>query len=353
MSHIAQFNIEYLQYLDLKGKPSQDLPIFAKNKQELLNLYKYLVLMRVFDQKAVTLQRTGKIGTYAGILGQEAISVGIGSAMKQDDVFCPAYREYGTMIQRGVKLSDILSFWGGDERGNCFGHPEDFPFCVPIGTQTLHAAGVATAFKIRNQSRCAVTVIGDGGTSQGDFYEAMNVAGDWKLPLVFVINNNQWAISVPRRTQTNAETLAQKAIAAGFEGIQIDGNDIIAVKDTMEKALDKARQGKGPTLIEALTYRLCDHTTADDAKRYRPDQEVEDAKLKEPLIRFTQFLKNQNYLSDSEEEKIKQTCVEEVELAVKEYCERTPQQPSSMFDYHYATLPKDLQEQRQEFLESL
>lgn len=350
---IAEYLIHYYQCLDEQGNPSQPLPQIGQNSKLLLQLYRTLVLLRTFDSKAVALQRTGKIGTYAGILGQEVISTAIGATMQAVDVFCPAYREYGAMIQRGMKLSDILAFWGGDERGSAFGHPDDFPICVPIGTQCLHAVGVASAFKIRKEPRVAVVVIGDGGTSQGDFYEALNVAGDWKLPVLFVVNNNQWAISVPRSAQTGAQTLAQKAIAAGFEGMQVDGNDIIAMYDACEQAIKKARQGEGPTLIEAMTYRLCDHTTADDAKRYRAEEEVAEAWQKEPFIRFKNYLLNAGYLTESMHQDIQAECSSEVEKAVADYINLGLPEPESIFDYHYQTLPHDLKEQRKEFLETL
>ena len=176
-----------------------------------------MMLTRLFDYKAVALQRTGMLNTYASTLGQEAISVGIGASMQREDVFCPFYRDYAAQLMRGVKMSEILSFWKGNEWGNHFSEcPLDFPICVPIATQLLHAAGVATAFKLRKQAKVAVSICGDGATSEGDFYEAINVAGVWQLPVVFVIDNNQWAISVPRKHQTDAQTLAQKAIAAGF-----------------------------------------------------------------------------------------------------------------------------------------
>lgn len=354
MKIVAKFEIPYYQFLDENGIPTQSLPEFAKNPEELIKLYRVMTLMRVFDTKAVALQRTGKIGTYAGILGQEAVSVAIGNVMEREDVFFPNYREYGTYYQRGVKLSEILAYWGGDERGSHFANNAiDYPICVPIATQCLHATGAAYAFKLKKQKRVAVTVIGDGGTSKGDFYEAMNLAGDWNLPVVFVINNNGWAISVPRNKQTHAQTLAQKAIAAGFEGIQVDGNDVIAVKAQFTKAMDKARNGGGPTLIEAITYRLCDHTTADDAKRYRSQEELEEATRKEPLIRLRKYLIAQNAWSEQDEEKLKNECAQEVEKAVEEYNNMPAPAPESMFDFVYETLPDALVEQRNELLENL
>src|SRR6267378_2023858 len=229
--------------------------------------------------------RAGKLGTYASCLGHEATHVGVGAAMRPEDVLAPVYREFGTQLWRGVKLSEILTYWGGDERGNDFAVPrQDFAWCVPIATQTLHAAGAAMAFKVLRQPRCALAYIGDGGTSEGAFYEALNLAGSRTLPVVFVIVNNGWAISVPVAAQTAAQTLAQKAVAAGIRGVQVDGNDVFAVREVVGEALEAARDGAGPSVIEALTYRLSDHTTADDAGRYRSAEEVKDAWALEPLI---------------------------------------------------------------------
>ena len=250
MSHkkVVSFNIEYKQYLNADNKIISKLPSFTLNKDLLLSFYKNMLLTRLFDTKAIALQRTGRLGTYPSSLGQEAIAVAIGKAMHQDDVLCGYYREYGAHLQRGVLMEEILLFWGGDERGSCYQNcPEDLPHCIPIASQTLHAAEIAVAMKLKNQSRCAVAVVGDGGTSKGDFYEALNIAGAWNLPVVFVINNNQWAISVPRSEQTSCVTLAQKGIAAaGIESEQVDGNDIFAVYDSLQQAITKARAKKRP-----------------------------------------------------------------------------------------------------------
>jgi 2-oxoisovalerate dehydrogenase E1 component alpha subunit len=352
MKIVANFNIPYQQFLSPEGDLTQSLPIFA-TPSELIELYRLMTLMRLFDAKAVALQRTGRIGTYSGILGQEAISVAIGRAMKSEDVFCPYYREFGAMIQRGISMSTILTYWGGDERGNHSDYAQDFTFSVPIAGQCLHAAGVATAFKIRKQPRVAVTTVGDGGTSKGDFYEALNLAGSWNLPLVFVVNNNQWAISVPRKTQSSSITLAQKAIAGGMEGLQVDGNDIIALRAVMDEALHKARTGGGPTLIEAITYRLCDHTTADDAKRYCPPEELKAAWKNEPLLRIRRYLQKTGAWSEKDETALRAKCTREVETAVLEYIQKKAQAPESIFDYLYAKLPKALEAQRADLLESL
>ncbi|MES2998111.1 MAG: pyruvate dehydrogenase (acetyl-transferring) E1 component subunit alpha [Pseudomonadota bacterium] len=342
----ARFSITYTRFLDTKGEPTQDLPPFAK-KETLLSLYQQLLLTRLFDKKAVILQRTGKLNTYASILGQEAISVGIGACMEKEDVFCPFYRDYGAQLMRGVKMSEILSFWKGNEWGNHFSECKtDFPICIPIATQLLHATGVATAFKLRKQAHVVVTTCGDGASSEGDFYEALNIAGVWQLPIVFVINNNQWAISVPRKNQSHAKTLAQKAIAAGIHGEQVDGNDVIAVKFVVEKAIAKAREGNGASVIEALTYRLSDHTTADDATRYRNADALQKAWGEEPLLRLRTYLLKQKYWSEEEEEQLTTRCDASIAAAVDEYLSLPKPVFTDLFDYHYEKLPADLNEQR-------
>jgi 2-oxoisovalerate dehydrogenase E1 component alpha subunit len=261
MSIAAHFDIQYSRFLDDSGKLLLPLPAFALDPAQLLALYRWMTLIRAFDSRAVALQRTGQLGTFASMLGQEAIQAGIASAMAPDDVLLSTYREQGALMMRGVTMKELLLYWSGDERGSNFDAARgDFPICVTIAAHATHAVGVAYAFKLRSEPRVAVCALGDGATSKGDFYEGINAAGAWKLPLVFFVTNNQWAISVPRSAQSAAQTLAQKAIAAGIEGLQVDGNDLIAVRDAMDSALAKARRGDGPTLIEAITYRLSDHT---------------------------------------------------------------------------------------------
>lgn len=347
MKTVANFTIPYYRFLDEQGEIESTLPAFASDKTLVQSLYRMMVLTRLFDKKAIALQRTGKLGTYPSNLGQEAIGVGIGSAMREDDVLCPYYREIGAQLWRKVKMEEIWLYWGGDERGSCFeNNAVDFPICVPIASQTLHAVGVASAFKIRNQKKAVVTTIGDGGTSRGDFYESINVAGAWELPVVFVIINNQWAISVPRGEQTKAQTLAQKAIAAGIEGIQIDGNDVFAVKDAVSNALQKAYQGRGATVIEALSYRMGDHTTADDASRYRPEQELKENEKKDPVIRLRNYMAHQNFWDEQQEKALYAELTDTVNEVVQRF-ESLPKQPvESMFDYLYETLPDIYQSQR-------
>ncbi len=350
----ARFEIGYEQLLDPEGKPlAKRLPAFARDADEMIGMYRTMSLTRAFDARAIALQRTGKLGTYASCLGHEATHVGVGAAMAEDDVLAPSYREYGAQFRRGVKPEQVLLYWGGDERGNDYtgGARGDFAWCVPIATQTLYAAGAALAFKTRGEKRAAVAFLGDGGTSEGAFYEALNVSGVWKLPIVFVVVNNRWAISVPLSRQTAAETLAQKGIAAGVRGIQVDGNDIVAVRKVTEDALERARAGEGPTVIEALTYRLSDHTTADDATRYRGADEVKAAQAKEPFVRTRKYLESLGVWDDKKEQALTAENKKTIEAAVKIYQETARSPVTAMFDDMYAELPDDLREQREAALE--
>jgi 2-oxoisovalerate dehydrogenase E1 component alpha subunit len=346
---IARFEVRRRSYLAPDGTILRNPPTSVADIGSLASLYRAMVLTRTFDLKAVSLQRTGRLGTYAVSLGQEAVSVGVASAMRQEDVLLPSYRDNGTLLWRGVKMEEILLYWGGDERGSLSSGPaHDFPFCVPVGSQAPHAAGVAYAFKFRKEPRVAVCLLGDGATSKGDVYEAMNFAGVQRLPLVFVVNNNQWAISVPLRLQTACETIAQKAIAAGFRGEQVDGNDVIAVRDAVEEAISGARSGNGPCLIETLTYRLGDHTTADDAARYRPPEEVQARWKEEPIARLRAYLVNQKAWGKAEEEQLSAECQQRVEAAVERYLAAGPRAPETMFDHLYAELPSAYAGQRDE-----
>jgi 2-oxoisovalerate dehydrogenase E1 component alpha subunit len=350
MSTVASFQIEYLQYLAPDGRlVRDDLPEFARDPRAVLELYKEMLKVRTFDTKAVALQRTGKLGTYASCLGHEAAHIGIGSAMQYDDVLAPSYREYGAQFVRGVKPRELLMYWGGDERGNDFsGPPHDYSWCVPIGTQCLHAAGAALAFKLRKEPRVAVACVGDGGSSKSDTYAAINSAGAYALPFVLCIINNQWAISVPRSAQTGARTLAQKGIAGGLECLQVDGNDIIAVRAAMDQALKRARHGHGGTVLELVTYRLADHTTADDARRYRGDEEVKAAWEREPMTRLRTWLTSEKLWSEADEVAWKAECSRLTDIEVDAYLATKVQPIESIFDHLYADMPADIAAQRAE-----
>ena len=301
---------------------------------------------RTFDAKAVALQRTGRLGTYASSLGQEAVSVGVAHAMERTDVLLPSFREHGLQLQRGVKPEELFAFWGGDERGSAFSkQADDFPVCVTVGGHAPQAAGVALAFQLRAEPRVAVCVFGDGATSKGDVYEAMNVAGVWRLPVLFVVTNNQWAISTSRDRQTAAQTLAQKAVAAGMHGEQVDGNDVVAVADVIGAALARARSGE-PSLVECLTYRLGDHTTVDDASRYREDSEVSTWWQKDPIARLRLYLTDNAGWDKAREEALLNACATRIEAAAETYLASEAEPPEAIFDYLYAQLPDPIAGQR-------
>ncbi len=351
MTRVADFHVNYTAFLDADGTLMRDqvLPTFSLDSAVLKPLYRQMVLTRTFDNKAVALQRTGRLGTYGSCLGQEAVGVGLGAALNPDDVLVPSFREQAAQIMHGSRMEDILLYWGGDERGSQMQstpQSQDFPICVPVGTQAAHAVGVARAIQLRGEKRAVVCAMGDGATSKGDIYEAMNFAGAWKLPILFYIANNQWAISVPREEQTSCQTLAQKAIAGGFEGEQVDGNDLLAVHDRCKKSLNRIRNGEGPHLIEAITYRLNDHTTADDATRYREDKAVAAHWKRDPIVRLRNHLVNLECWTKQDEEKAIQDAARAVEDAVQNYMHMKPQPVESMFDHLYAELPEAYQHQR-------
>ena len=350
MTTAATFEIEYLQFLTPDGTLSRPLPPAVPEPAALLPLFRQMLFLRTFDSKAIALQRTGKLGTYAACLGHEATHVGIGASMQPEDVFAPSYREYGAQFARGMRPREVLMYWGGDERGNLLtGAPaHDYPWCVPISTQMLMASGAALSFKLRKQDRVAVAVCGDGGSSKTDFYAAVNSAGAYQLPLVLCVVNNGWAISVPRKAETGAETLAQKGLAGGLHCLQVDGNDLVAVMEGMRRAMDRARSGEGGSVIEFLTYRLHDHTTADDARRYRGEDEVKAAWEKEPFLRLRKYLTDQGLWDESQEKAWIEECGKLVDVEINAYLE-TPVQPvEAMFDYLYGDMPADVLAQREQ-----
>ncbi|SDX22137.1 pyruvate dehydrogenase (acetyl-transferring) E1 component subunit alpha [Marinobacter mobilis] len=342
-----EFRVDSLRYLDDQGYALGDLPDVAEDTERLLAAYANMVLTRTFDAKAIALQRTGQCGTYPSVLGHEVIGTVIGQAMARDDVLVPYYRDQAAQIQRGVTLTELLLYWGGDERGSAWAHcPQDLPIAVPIATQCCHAVGVAAAFRIRGEHRAVVCCLGDGATSKGDFLESVNLAGAWQLPVVFVVNNNQWAISTPRSLQSGCETIAQKAISGGLPGVIADGNDFFAMTSALEQALDRARHGKGATVIEAVTYRLGDHTTADDATRYRSADELKHAWERDGVKRMQNYLHREGFWDAEKEQKLQADCKGFVETAVKAYLATEPEPATAIVDYLFESLPVALQQQR-------
>jgi 2-oxoisovalerate dehydrogenase E1 component alpha subunit len=314
--HLFKIAEEYLLGPDGTVNPNRSIDI---SDETLLIIYNNMLLTRAFDKKAVALQRTGKLGTFPSCYGQEAIYSAIAVAMHKDDVLCPYYRDHGALFYRGIPISSILKYWGG--YGNDSAGAKNMPICVPIASQCLHAAGIAYSLKYKKLQRAALVTLGDGATSKGDFYEAMNFAGVHNLPIVFVINNNAWAISTPLEQQTKCTTLAQKAIAAEIEGITVDGNDAVVLYSKLEYALTKAYKGDGPTVIDAKTYRLCDHTTADNKLRYCPEEEIAKATQYEPLLRLELYLRNKKVLNDAMVTDFNNNVTAQITAGVNEYLE--------------------------------
>jgi pyruvate dehydrogenase E1 component alpha subunit len=339
-----QFPIERLSILDSDGKLDARLePQLAPD--DLKRLYRAMVLGRRLDERMIKLQRQGRIGTFAPIKGQEASQIGSIFTLGPKDWMVPSFRETAAMIWRGWPIETILAFYAGRLEGGQPGPGQhDLPVTIPVATQLPHAVGLAYAIQYRGDDAVVMAYFGDGATSEGDFHEAANFAGVWHGPVVFVCQNNQWAISVPLKKQTNSRTIAQKALAYGFPGIQVDGNDVLAVYAASREAVDRARAGGGPTLIECVTYRLGMHTTADDPTKYRADEEVKAWEQKDPLTRFRVYLERKKLLDASVDEQVD----EEIARAVERFEAMPPADPLAMFDHAYAELPPGVAAQRAE-----
>lgn len=338
--------IEHLQILDENGKLDEKLAKGTLTDQQVLALCEHIILCRHYDEIAFKLQRSGRMGTYPQNKGQEAIAA-TAMAVTREDWMVPCYRENAALFLHGLPMEHILLHWMGDERGNQI--PENvniMPISIPIGTHMLHAAGIAWAQKLRKTGNVALTFFGDGATSEGDFHEAMNFATVMKAPTVFICQNNQWAISVPREKQMASETVAQKGLAYGANCIQVDGNDVFAVYKATKDAVDNARKNGTVTLIETLTYRMGDHTTADDARRYRDPKELEAWQHRDPLLRIQKYLTSKGLWNEKKAEAAEAAAKEKVAAVVKN-CE-TIAKPSTddIFDYTFAMLPDDLRQQR-------
>lgn len=342
---LESFNVKRLDILDEKGNADDSL-MPSLSDEKIKKMYETLSLTRTFDQMTLSLQREGRIGSYAPVLGQEASQVGSAFCIEKSDWIFPSFREIGVYITMGYPIHMLFQYWSGDERGvRCPDNLNIFPICVPVGTQLPHAVGAAMAAKYRNDKIAVVAYFGDGASSEGDFHEGLNIAGVFRLPAVFICQNNQWAISVPRERQTASKTISQKAYAYGFEGIQVDGNDIFAVYKATKEALEKAKNGGGPTLIECFTYRMSDHTTADDAARYRTREEVDAWKPKDPILRLRLFMKKKGLWTEQYQKKIEEKAKDTIDEAVKAAESLEPPHPRDMFKYTYENLtPRQIRE---------
>jgi pyruvate dehydrogenase E1 component alpha subunit len=338
-----RFAIEHLSILDSDG--SLDAALEPEiPPDELKRMYRGMLLARRLDERMVRLQRQGRIGTFAPIKGQEAAQIGSVATLQPRDWTVPSFRETAVMLWRGWPIEKLLQFFSGRlEGGQPAPQQNDLPIAIPVATQIPHAVGLAYAAQYRGDATVVLVYFGDGATSEGDFHEAMNFAGVWHVPIVFLCQNNQWAISVPVKKQTHSRTIAQKALAYGFPGIQVDGNDVLAVYAASREAVERARAGDGPTLIECVTYRLGVHTTADDPTKYRSEEEVREWERKDPLTRLTAYLDKKNLRED-----IEGAVDDEIAAAVRRFEELPPPDPMAMFDHAYADLPAHVREQRAE-----
>lgn len=335
--------IQYLQIMDELGNVDSSLFPTELTDESLVEMLKLMLLTRNADAKAVSLQRQGRSATYAPTLGEEAVNIGTVTAMRKNDIFVPAFRQHGVYFARGLPLHLFYMYWMGFEEGNAIPtQVRGFPMSVPVGTQMPHATGIAFAQKYKKTQNAVIAYIGDGGTSEGDFYEAINFAGVWRAPLIVIIQNNQWAISIPRSKQTAATTLAQKAIAAGIPGIQVDGNDAVAVYKATADAIKNA--ANGPTVIECITYRAGMHTTSDDPNKYRSPAEVEEWAKKDPILRMKIYLTKKGLWNDQIEAQVmeeqKKLIDSEVEIA-----ENFKPDPKTMFQNLYSFVPQTLDDE--------
>jgi len=335
-----------LEILDAQGKVINDKLEPNIDKETLLKMYKTMTLGRVADIKALQYQRQGRMLTYAPNMGQEAAQVGAIAAMEDRDWLSPGFRDLDFMLYRGVPLRQVYLYWYGNEWGSHYDEGQKIlPINIIIGSQINHAAGLAYASKILKKDEIALAVIGDGGTSHGEFYEGMNFAAAFNAPLVTIIQNNQYAISTPRRKATKAETLAQKAVAFGAEGIQVDGNDVLAMYVAMKEAADHARSGKGPVLIEAVTYRMGPHTTSDDPSIYRTKEEENEWAKKDPNERFKKYLIDKGYWSEEEDQKLDEENNEFVKQEFEWVEANGTVELEDIFKYTYEEMTPQLTEQ--------
>jgi pyruvate dehydrogenase E1 component alpha subunit len=350
LKKVFEGSVDYLQVLDENGVVDGEL--FPKDLYDtkIIEMYKSMSFARAVDAKALSLQRQGRILTYAPLVGEEATQIGSAFAMRKTDLFMPNFRQHGVFLARGMPLESMFLGWRGFEDGNII--PKEvggFPVIVPVSTQIPQAAGIAFAQKYRKTDVAVLAFVGDGGTSEGDFYEGINFAGVFKLPLVVIIENNQWAISVPRSRQSAAQTLAQKGFAAGIGVLQVDGNDVIAVYKATKEALENSKNG--PTLIECVTYRMSMHTTSDDPTKYRSDEEVEVWKRRDPIARVRMYLSGKKLWDDSLESQMQAEQRAQIDEAV-EKAESVVPNPKGMFENVYSYIPQNLKDELDESLAS-
>ncbi|TGB05076.1 pyruvate dehydrogenase (acetyl-transferring) E1 component subunit alpha [Halobacillus salinus] len=344
---------ETFQILNEEGKIVNEDAMPDLSDEDLKEIMRRMVYTRILDQRSIALNRQGRLGFYAPTAGQEASQLGSQFALEKADFILPGYRDVPQLIWHGLPLYQAFLFSRGHFKGNQM--PEGVNAVSPqiiIGAQITQAAGVGLGFKKRGENAVSITYTGDGGASQGDFYEGINFAGAFGAQSIFVVQNNRFAISVPVEKQSAAQTIAQKAVAAGIEGIQVDGMDVLAVYAATKEARQRAVDGEGPTLIETLTYRYGPHTMAgDDPTRYRTEDMDNEWEQKDPIVRFRKFLEEKGLWSEEEENELIEKTKEEIKAAVKEADNTPKQKVTDLMDIMYEELPSNLKEQREEYSE--
>lgn len=329
---------------DLVEDPEHPLDL---GEQDFRDLYRFMVLARRVDKQAINLQRQGQLGVYASLLGQEAAQVGGAFALQEDDWVFPSYREMGAALVRGVDPGKILHLFRGTWLSNHSPIETRFGLLsIPIGTQALHAAGYAMAAKLDGAPIVVMTYFGDGATSEGDPHEAMNFAAVYDAPCIFFVQNNQYAISVPLSAQTRAPTIAHKGIGYGIPGYRVDGNDVLATYAVTKHAVDRARRGEGPSLVEAVTYRMEAHTTADDPTRYRTPEELAEWRERDPIARFEVFLEREGLMDDGLRERIDDEAEAYAKRIRAEVYDAPHGDPLELFEHVYVDPPARYAEQR-------
>ncbi len=343
----TEAKFEMVQILDADGNVTNEDLLPDLSDEQLVELMRRMVWTRILDQRSISLNRQGRLGFYAPTAGQEASQLASQFALEQEDFILPGYRDVPQLIWHGLPLTKAFLFSRGHFVGNQM--PEGVNALSPqiiIGAQYIQTAGVALGLKKRGKKAVAITYTGDGGSSQGDFYEGINFASAYKVPAIFVIQNNNYAISTPRDKQTAAQTLAQKAIAVGILGIQVDGMDALAVYQATKEARDRAINGEGPTLIETMTYRYGPHTMAgDDPTKYRTSDEDSEWEKKDPLVRFRKFLENKGLWSEEKENEVIEQAKNEIKAAIKEADSTEKQTVTSLMEIMYEEMPANLKEQ--------
>jgi pyruvate dehydrogenase E1 component subunit alpha len=353
-----EVSLDFSKYDPLKDKIYQvmdaDGELINSEKNNILNdedakkAYQKMIFARQVDLKAVSFQRQGRMFTYPPNLGQEAIAVAAGMVIRDQDWLVPAFRELGAYLAKGMSLKEFYLYFRGHEDSLKFENARNFlPFSVPIASQLLHAVGIAYAIKYKDEKdKVVFTFVGEGGTSEGDFHEALNFAAVWKVPVIFIVQNNQFAISVPFKKQTASVNIAVKSVAYGMPGVKVDGNDIFAMYNAINTAAEYAGEGKGPILIEALTFRAGAHTTSDDPSKYRTLEEEEEWAQKDPILRLKKYLKKKNILDIKEEEILLEQYNTEIERQFEEAENYPAPNLDDVFRYHYEEIPEELKRQK-------